>query len=138
MSEDDFEARRQRLAALRARRRDIAVFDDDADDDMMGGDGPDAPRGRQRGAGGGAGGGRQALLRVVQRMLLRPAQPGDAFGDVSVDTAKSRASYEKWLELTRSADDHSPDGTRRPFWMLRPVRPEREAYVLPERDPVGA
>ncbi len=52
-------------------------------------------------------------------------------GDVAVDTSKSRAQYEKWLELTRSADTHSPDGTRRPWWMLRPVRPERSAYDLP-------
>ena len=73
-----------------------------------------------------------------QAVRVRPAQPGDAFGDVSVDTAKSRAVYEKWLEMTRSATGHSPDGTRRPWWMLRPVRPERAAYDLPEREPVGA
>jgi hypothetical protein len=73
-----------------------------------------------------------------QAVRVGPAEPGDAFGDVSVDTAKARASYEKWLELTRSADDYSPNGTRRPFWMLRPVRPERAAYDLPEREPVGA
>jgi hypothetical protein len=33
--------------------------------------------------------------------------------------------------MTRSADRYSPDGTRRPYWMLRPVRPERDAYRLP-------
>jgi hypothetical protein len=60
-----------------------------------------------------------------------PAQLGDSQGDVFVDTRKSRAMYEKWLEMTRSADDYSPDGTRRPWWMLRPVRPERDAYKLP-------
>jgi hypothetical protein len=67
-----------------------------------------------------------------QAVRILPAQPGDAQGDVSVDTAKSRAAYEKWLEATRPADQHSPDGTRRPWWMLRPVRPERAAYDLPE------
>ena len=73
-----------------------------------------------------------------QAVRVRKAQPGDSFGDVSVDTAKSRAVYDKWLEMTRAASTHSPDGTRRPWWMLRPVRPERAAYDLPEREPVGA
>ena len=36
-----------------------------------------------------------------------------------------------WLKLTRSAAEHSPDGTRRPWWLLRPVRPVRAAYELP-------
>jgi len=73
-----------------------------------------------------------------QAVRVMKARPGDAFGDVSVDTAKSRTAYEKWLEMTRGADEHSPDGTRRPFWMLRPVRPVRSAYDLPEREPLGA
>ena len=73
-----------------------------------------------------------------QAVRVKKAEPTDSFGDVSVDTAKSRAAYERWLATTRSADEHSPDGTRRPFWMLRPVRPERAAYDLPDREPVGA
>jgi hypothetical protein len=73
-----------------------------------------------------------------QAVRIRPAEPGDSQGDVSVDTAKSRAAYEKWLALTRSASEHSPDGTRRPYWMLRPVRPERDAYRLPDAtEPAG-
>ena len=66
-----------------------------------------------------------------QAVRVTPAESGDRQGDVAVDTSKSRAQYEKWLELTRSAGTHSPDGTRRPWWMLRPVRPERSAYDLP-------
>jgi len=66
-----------------------------------------------------------------QAVRICPAKEGDRAGDVSVDTGKSRAAYEKWLTMTRSADHYSPDGTRRPYWMLRPVRPEREAYRLP-------
>jgi anaerobic selenocysteine-containing dehydrogenase len=66
-----------------------------------------------------------------QPVRVRPAEPGDAFGDVSVDTRKARSAYDRWLTMTRSADDHSPDGTRRPYWMLRPVRPVRAAYDLP-------
>jgi anaerobic selenocysteine-containing dehydrogenase len=67
-----------------------------------------------------------------QAVRVTPALPGDRQGDVSVDTARSRGQYEEWLALTRSADTHSPDGTRRPWWMLRPVRPERAAYDLPK------
>ena len=73
-----------------------------------------------------------------QAVRIKPAQPGDSFGDVSVDTSKSRAVYDKWLEMTRSASEHSPNGTRRPWWMLRPVRPERAAYDLPEPELSGA
>ena len=69
---------------------------------------------------------------------LRPAEPGDRHGDVWVDTERGYAVYKKWLAKTRSAVEHSPDGTRRPFWMLRPVRPERAAYRLPEPAGTGA
>jgi len=31
----------------------------------------------------------------------------------------------------RPAILHSPDGTRRPYWLLRPLKPGREAYQLP-------
>jgi hypothetical protein len=32
--------------------------------------------------------------------------------------------------MTRPANKYSPDGTRRPYWMLRPLKPEREFYKL--------
>jgi hypothetical protein len=32
--------------------------------------------------------------------------------------------------MTRPADQYSPDGTRRPYWMLRPLKPAREFYKL--------
>jgi len=44
---------------------------------------------------------------------------------------KSREVYRKWLAMTRSADQFSPDRTRRPYWMLRPLKPAREFYNLP-------
>jgi hypothetical protein len=47
-----------------------------------------------------------------------------------VDTQKSREVYKKWLAMTRPADKFSPDGTRRPYWMLRPLKPAREFYKL--------
>ena len=67
-----------------------------------------------------------------QAVRVRPAEPGDRYGDVAVDTAKSRQQFDAWLEKTRPARQHSPDGTRRPHWLLRPLKPSREAFVLGE------
>ncbi len=67
-----------------------------------------------------------------QAVRVTRARPGDAYGDISVDTEKSHRVYRDWLEKTRPARQVSPDGTRRPYWLLRPVRPEKEAYRLPE------
>ena len=64
---------------------------------------------------------------------VRKAQPGDKHGDVWVDTNRSMAVYREWYALTRSAVDHSPDGTRRPRWFKRPLSPAAEAYKLPEQ-----
>ena len=67
-----------------------------------------------------------------QPVKVKRALAGDRYGDISVDTEQSRRMFEKWLESTRGASAHSPDGTRRPYWLLRPVRPEAAAYRLPE------
>lgn len=67
-----------------------------------------------------------------QAVRIRAAEPGDRYGDISVDTAKADAVYRRWLALTRPADRHSPDGTRRPYWLMRPLKPGRDAYRLPE------
>jgi anaerobic selenocysteine-containing dehydrogenase len=61
------------------------------------------------------------------------AKPGDKYGDVSVDTKRSMAVYEEWKSWTRPASKHSPDGTRRPYWLKRPLKPVREAYDLPKK-----
>jgi anaerobic selenocysteine-containing dehydrogenase len=66
-----------------------------------------------------------------QAVRVRKAAPGDRPGDIAVDTAKAHAAYRRWLELTRPAGEVSPDGTRRPYWLLRPLKPAREAYRLP-------
>ena len=63
---------------------------------------------------------------------MRKAQPGENYGDVHVDTERSMAVYREWLAMTRSAVDHSPDGTRRPYWLKRPLKPVKEAYKLPD------
>jgi anaerobic selenocysteine-containing dehydrogenase len=72
-----------------------------------------------------------------QAVRVRRAEPGDAYGDVSVDTERAREVYRRWLAETRPADRHSPDGTRRPYWLLRPLKPAREVYKLPEEQTVS-
>ncbi|MDT7777854.1 MAG: hypothetical protein QOC99_366 [Acidobacteriota bacterium] len=67
-----------------------------------------------------------------QAVRVRKADATDRAGDISVDTQKSRSVYRTWLQFTRAADEHSPDGTRRPYWLLRPLKPAREFYRLPE------
>ena len=63
---------------------------------------------------------------------VRKARPGEAYGVVHVDLAASMAEYRSWKALTRSAELHSPDGTRRPSWLKRPLKPSAAAYRLPE------
>jgi anaerobic selenocysteine-containing dehydrogenase len=66
-----------------------------------------------------------------QAVRVSPARPGDSYADVFVDTAKARGQYREWLAMTRPARQVSPDGTRRPYWLLRPLKPGRDAYRLP-------
>jgi anaerobic selenocysteine-containing dehydrogenase len=66
-----------------------------------------------------------------QAVRVTRAEPGDRYGDIHVDAARSREAFRDWLQRARPADRVSPDGTRRPYWLLRPVRPERDAYRLP-------
>ena len=68
-----------------------------------------------------------------QAVRVRRAEPGDRYGDIFADTDKAFAVYRKWVELTRPATTHSPDGSRRPYWLLRPLKPSPTAYRLPER-----
>ncbi len=65
-----------------------------------------------------------------QAVRVTKAQPGDRYGDVAVDAEKSAAVFHEWLAKTRPADRTSPDGTRRPHWLMRPLRPTRDAYRL--------
>jgi len=73
-----------------------------------------------------------------QAVRVTRALPEDRYGDVSVDTAKSREAYAEWLKLARPAAQSSPDGTRRPYWLLRPLKPGREAYKLSGSTPPRA
>jgi anaerobic selenocysteine-containing dehydrogenase len=66
-----------------------------------------------------------------QAVRVRPAEPGDSHGDIAVDTAKARAAYRDWMTRTRPAGHVSPDGTRRPRWLMRPLKPAASAFALP-------
>jgi anaerobic selenocysteine-containing dehydrogenase len=66
-----------------------------------------------------------------QAIRVRPADPADRRGDVAVDTAAARQVYRRWLALTRPAGQVTPDGTRRPRWLMRPLRPAPGAFRLP-------
>lgn len=66
-----------------------------------------------------------------QAVRVGAARPEDRYGDIAVDTERMHGVYRAWLARTRGAGAHSPDGTRRPRWLLRPLRPTPEAYLLP-------
>jgi anaerobic selenocysteine-containing dehydrogenase len=67
-----------------------------------------------------------------QRVKIERAGPGDAYGDVMVDTEAAHAVYKEWMELARPAP--GPDGLRRPLWFDRPLRPAAAAYRIPHRN----
>jgi anaerobic selenocysteine-containing dehydrogenase len=73
-----------------------------------------------------------------QAVRVRAAEPGDAYGDIAVDTRKAREVYREWLAMTRDAGRHSPDGTRRPYWLMRPLKPSRDSYLLAEEPTADA
>jgi anaerobic selenocysteine-containing dehydrogenase len=62
-----------------------------------------------------------------QKVRVTKAEPTTQYGDIRVDTAKAYEVYQRWLELTRPGP--GPDGTRRPYWLLRPLKPQRERYI---------
>src|SRR6266545_2120796 len=66
-----------------------------------------------------------------QAVRVRRAGPDEAYGDITVDTAKAHEVYRRWLALTLPADRHSPDGTRRPYWLMRPLKPAKDVFALP-------
>ena len=68
---------------------------------------------------------------MQKAVSVRKAKYEEKYGDVYVDTKKSMDEYREWKALTRPADKFSPDGTRRPYWFKRPLKPTRETYNLP-------
>ena len=63
-----------------------------------------------------------------QAVRVDRARPDDREGDVFADTARAHAVYQEWLRMARPAP--GPDGTRRPYWLLRPLRPSVRAYRI--------
>ncbi len=65
-----------------------------------------------------------------QKVRVVKPKNGDQYGDVFADINKSHEVYKRWLQITRPAP--GPDGMRRPWWLLRPLRPNPKAYKMPE------
>jgi anaerobic selenocysteine-containing dehydrogenase len=63
-----------------------------------------------------------------QRVTVEKASDSDSYGDISVDTNESHRLYKEWMAKTRPAP--GPDGTRRPYWFDRPLRPVKDTYKL--------
>jgi hypothetical protein len=73
-----------------------------------------------------------------QAVRVRKAGTDEAYGDITVDTAKAHEVYRRWLALARPADKHSPDGTRRPFWLMRPLKPAKDVFGLAVTQPADS
>ncbi|GEL20658.1 molybdopterin-dependent oxidoreductase [Pseudonocardia asaccharolytica] len=62
----------------------------------------------------------------LQKVRMEKAHAGDRYGDVYVDTRRSREVYQEWLTKTRAT--LGPGGQRRPEFLMRPVKPRRRAF----------
>ena len=67
-----------------------------------------------------------------QKVRVYKAGSADKYGDISVDASAASKAYGRWLAQTRPAP--GPDGTRRPRWMLRPLKPSADAYSFEAKD----
>ena len=63
-----------------------------------------------------------------QAVYLEKVRPGDHYGDIYVDTEKSKAAYRRWLAMTRPGP--LENGLRRPEVFERPYRPDREVFFI--------
>jgi anaerobic selenocysteine-containing dehydrogenase len=64
-----------------------------------------------------------------QKVRVERPAPGDAYGDIVVDTEKAHQVYRRWLGMTRPAP--GPDNLRRPLWLARVYRPAPAAFFIP-------
>ncbi|MDV7084099.1 molybdopterin-dependent oxidoreductase [Rhodococcus opacus] len=64
-----------------------------------------------------------------QKVRVERAHADDRYGDVVVDTQRSREVYRAWMDNTRPGPSRS--GLRRPEFMMRPVKPRRRAFRSP-------
>jgi len=65
-----------------------------------------------------------------QKVVVTKAEPGDRYGDVFVDTAKSMAVFEEWLAKARPAGKYGTGKLRRPQHLKRVCRPSDAAFQL--------
>jgi len=65
-----------------------------------------------------------------QRVRVERVTGGSHYGEIEVDLKKSEAAFLNWMALTRPAP--GPDGTFRPYWLLRVLKPHPDAYRVPE------
>jgi anaerobic selenocysteine-containing dehydrogenase len=63
-----------------------------------------------------------------QKVKVEKVNPNEKYSDIQVDTEKAHQVYQEWLKLTRPAP--GPDGTRRPYWMMRPLKPHPDYYKM--------
>jgi len=63
-----------------------------------------------------------------QKVKVTRAEPGDRYGDVYCDTARSMQVFEEWLAKARPADAHGVDDLRRPLHLKRVCRPTDAAF----------
>ncbi len=63
-----------------------------------------------------------------QRVRVVQASASDKYGDIMVDTSRSREAFRRWLAMTRPAP--GPDNLRRPLWLLRPFKPDPSAFQI--------
>jgi anaerobic selenocysteine-containing dehydrogenase len=63
-----------------------------------------------------------------QKVRVLPAAEKDRYGDIFVDTRRSREVFREWLGRTKPAP--GPGGLRRPLWLNRPLHPQATAYRL--------
>ncbi|MFM1918350.1 MAG: hypothetical protein RJB01_1865, partial [Actinomycetota bacterium] len=68
-----------------------------------------------------------------QKITIERAHEEDKYGDVVVDTAKSREVYRKWMAMTKPGPN--AEGLRRPVFMMRPVMPQIQAYYVSDALP---
>ncbi|MEE8436234.1 MAG: hypothetical protein V3S64_15720 [bacterium] len=61
-----------------------------------------------------------------QRVRMEKPSPGEAYGNIFVDTNKSFEIYKEWMAMTWLPNRE--DGLRRPLWFNRPLKPAVEAY----------
>jgi anaerobic selenocysteine-containing dehydrogenase len=70
-----------------------------------------------------------------QKVQVAKAHPADRYGDVVVDTKRSREVYREWMRAVPPPPN--PAGLRRPLWFARAVRPTDRAYRLPPAAPTA-